>query len=247
MLPLSYIALALVMSVVLCSIAFVAIGKSTPDPARAKQRKMFVVGGLLLWHGYIAALGMSGFLADFSLPPRFPLLLVVPAFVFIAVFVARHRNAAWLDTIPPHWLVYYQSFRIAIESLFVWSVAQGILHPEVTVEGYNYDIVYAGITPFIAYLVFQKPVLPKPVAIAWNVIGLLVIAVIIALFITTIYVPSLWGSEVPLGPVAFTHYPYVVVAGFLMPSAVFVHALSLAQLTRTARLEKNDAATAAAV
>ncbi len=242
MLPAGYIVLSVMITVILCGIAWVAIGRSTADPAAARRRRGLVVGGLLLWHAYIAAMGMSGFLADFSLPPRFPLLLIAPAFLFTAVFVTRHRNAAWLATIPEHWLVYYQSFRVVIESLFVFTVARGLLHPEVTLEGYNYDIVYAALTPFVAYLVFQKKALPRAVAIAWNVVGLTVIAVIIGLFVTTIYVPSLWGAEVSLAPLGFARYPYVLVAGLLMPSAVFVHALSLVQLTRAGRVAKRAAA-----
>ena len=117
-----------------------------------------------------------------------------------------------------------------IESLFVWSVASNILHPNVTIEGYNYDMIFGLTALIMGGLYWKNPRKWTKVARAWNILGLIVIASIIFLFMTTIYVPEMYGPNVAPFPTAFTGYPYVLVAGFLMPSAVFIHVLSHFQL-----------------
>ena len=49
---------------------------------------------------------------------------------------------------------------------------------------------------------------------------------------TSIYKPELYGSTTALLPMAGFEYPYVLVAGFLMPLAVFIHVLSIVQLKK---------------
>ncbi|MFK7907046.1 MAG: hypothetical protein AB8B69_18065 [Chitinophagales bacterium] len=199
-----------------------------------RKKKVWTAGiGLFLWLAYAAILGKSGFLQNFDFPPRFPLLLILPAFIFTGVLLSRHHDSPVIAAIPKSWLIYYQTFRIVIESLFVATVSIGVLHPEVTFEGYNYDIVFAFTAPFVAYLVFNKKLLPQKFALAWNYLGLAVIAFIIFLFTTTTYFPSVWGSAETLANKEFITFPYVFVPAFLMPSAVFMHIVSIIQLTKS--------------
>lgn len=198
-----------------------------------RGRKVTIVGiGMIAWMGYTYLLAKSGFLQDFSLPPRFPLLLVLPAFIFIAVVFYTHHKSTVLEAIPPSWLVYYQTFRIAIELLFLASVGAGLLHPEVTFEGYNYDLLFGISAPLIGFVVFNKRWFAQKVALCWNYLGLGVIAIIIFLFVSTTFFPSIWGSTTSLAPLALTHFPFILVASFLMPSAVFMHVASIIQLKK---------------
>lgn len=231
MLELGYISLTILMLFLLCFIGIKAIN-ATFDKTTAKRKRLKLIAALLLWQVYIFALASTDILQNFDFPPRFVLFMILPLFLFTGFFVYKNRNNAWIQNIPPHWLIYYQSFRVLVESLFVFTVAKGILSPIVTIEGYNYDMVFAFTAPIIAFLVFQKKIFSKKVAITWNFLGLAVISVIIFLFQTTIYFPEIYGSDTILMPKEFTFYPYVLVAGFLMPSAVFVHVLSIAQLMK---------------
>ena len=61
-------------------------------------------------------------------------------------------------------------------------------------------------------------------------IVLTIIAVIISLFISTIYITGIYGLNTNPFPKEFTMYPNALVPGFLMPSAVFIHVLSLVKL-----------------
>lgn len=234
MLKLSYIGLSLLMLIILFSIGNYAINKSVSEQKSKKNKKVMLGFGLLIWQLYVYLLGSSGFLSDFSFPPRFVLLMLLPIFIFIGVFLNRNKKKKWIQTIPPIWLVIYQSFRILIETIFVYTVIAGFLHKNVTIQGYNYDMVFAYTAPIIAFIVYKSKVLPKQLLLAWNYLGLFVIVIIISLFISTIYFPEIYGPNTVLFPKEFGLYPYVLVPGFLMPSAVFIHVLSIIQIKNRA-------------
>ncbi len=236
MIQLGYIALSITMAVIIVLGYNYTLNKIGMDSSLRKSKVWKVGIGLFLWLAYAAILGKSGFLANFDFPPRFPILLILPAFIFTGVLLSRHHDSPVIAAIPKSWLIYYQTFRIAIESLFIASVGIGVLLPEVTFEGYNYDIVFAFTAPLVAFLVFNKKLLSQKIALAWNYLGLAVIASILFLFTTTIYFPSFWGSAETLAKEGFVDFPYVFVPAFLMPSAVFMHIVSIIQLTKSKEL-----------
>ena len=207
--------------------------KKTDKAKKIRKKRVLLLGlGLFFWFVYVYLIARSGFIQDFSLPPRFPILLIFPAFIFTGVVLYRNRNSTLLAAIPKSWAIYYQTFRIVIESLFVGSVALGLLHPEVTLEGYNYDILFGISAPIVGFMVFNRKIWSSKVALYWNYLGLAVISFIIFLFITTIFIPSFWGESQALAPKEIMTFPFVLVPAFLMPSAVFIHILSIIQLTR---------------
>ena len=232
MLAFGYVALTLTMAIIILfgyNYALKAI--DTPTEVRKKNLGRAWIG-LFLWFAYVFAIAKSGVLQTFELPPRFPIFLILPAFLFTGFFLYKNRNSPVIEAIPKSWLIYYQTFRIGIESLFIATVAAGMLHPEVTFEEYNYDIVFAATAPFVAYLVFNKKMLSEKFALMWNYLGLVVIASILFLFTTTIYFPSMWGSTESLASMDIVTFPFVFVPSFLMPSAVFIHFVSIIQLIK---------------
>jgi len=227
-----YIALSILMNFILFLIGISSIHSSFANPTQRKSKKIALLGGLVLWQIYILLIGKSGILQDFSLPPRVLIFLVFPAFLFTAAFLVSNRNREWIHNIPPHWLIFYQTFRIAIETLFVFSAAKGIFPELVTIKGYNFDMIFACTAFVVGYYVVQKKSYYRSLALFWNYLGLGVIASIIFLFVSAIFFHQLYGSETSLFPKEFGLYPYPLVPGFLMPSAVFIHILSIIQLRK---------------
>ena len=225
----AYLLLTIVITLVLIRIGWFAINKSMSNSQQANKAKTVLVLALLFWHSYLFFISESGILADFSLPPRMPILVIIPLFLFSGVFVYTNRKKTWVNSIPTHWLVYYQSLRIGIESIFYFSVGAGVLPALVTFEGYNYDILFGISALLIGYFTFTKQLISLKWIDVWNVFGLLVIAFIISLFLTGTYFPEIYEDPNQRLTPIYTQYPYILVAGFLMPSAVFIHFLSLAQ------------------
>jgi hypothetical protein len=52
----------------------------------------------------------------------------------------------------------------------------------------------------------------------------------IILITKRIYFPKVYGSEIPLLPLETLGYAYVLIAGLLMPSPLFLHILSIIQV-----------------
>ncbi|QSE95957.1 hypothetical protein [Fulvivirga lutea] len=224
-----YLALSILVTILLFVIGEHTIRKTFE--ANYIKKLLILISGLLGWNIYIWLMANSGLIADFSFPPKFFLTLILPAFIFTGAFIYTNRNKQWIQNIPTQWLVYVQTYRIAIEVLFVYSVTASILPPQVTIEGYNFDMIFASSAPVIALLVFQFNQLPLKAILYWNYAGLLIILSIIILFLTSIYAPHLY-PESPYISLKFTSYPFVLVAGYLMPAAVFIHVLSIVQLTK---------------
>lgn len=227
LLKLGYIALTLLTILFLLFIGFKAINTSSPNP---KKDKIILIFGLAFWQVFILFLSSTNILQSYEFPPRFAIAFIIPSFIFTGTFLYQNRNKNWIQEIPEHWIIYFQSYRILVETLFVFSVAQGILNYHVTIEGYNFDMIFAITAPIIAFAVYTKKWLSKKILLIWNYVGLGVIASIIFLFLTVVYKPEIYGSDIPLLPLEALSYPYVLIAGFLMPVAVFLHVLSIIQL-----------------
>lgn len=180
-----------------------------------------------VWVAYVMVISGSGFLADFSLPPKMVLFVVFPALLFIAVFFSIKKTKAIIDAFPIALPVYFQTFRIFVE-LLIWGLYQEGVGPELaTYEGRNFDIL-AGITaPVVGYLAYNKNVLSQRAVLIWNFACLALLANIVFIFISLVVRPQLWGFEqVPIST-DFTKPPYIFIAAVFMPSAVFMHVMSI--------------------
>jgi hypothetical protein len=229
-LQIGYHLLNLMVFFLLCVIGFKAINGAFGSTPKSKRKKTVLIVGLILWQIYIFGLGQTELLSSFELPPRFVIFLIFPTFLFTGIFIYTNRSNSWLNHIPKSWLVYFQSFRIIVETLFVFSVAEGVLHSNVTIAGYNFDMILGFTAPLLAFLAFRKKIISEKVVVIWNYLGLAVLASVIFVFLTTTFFPGFYGSSTNLMPMEFTKYPYTLVAGFLMPVAVFIHLLSIVQL-----------------
>ena len=229
LLKLAFIALTITTNLFLILIGFKAIGNSNTF---IKKKKIKLVFGLLFWQLFIFYITSTGILKSYEFPPIFAIAFIIPSFVFTVFFLFKNRNKQWIKTIPESWIIYFQSFRIIVEILFVLSFAQGIFNREVTIEGYNFDMVFAITAPIIAFLVYNVKVLSRKTLIIWNYLGLTILMSVIILFLTSIYKPEFYGSHTPILPIASMAYPYVLIAGFLMPTAVFLHVLSIIQIRK---------------
>jgi len=236
-LKLAFIGLTLITTLFLIIIGFKAINNSSTN---SKKDKTKLILALIIWQIFILLVSSTNVLKSYEFPPRFAIAFIIPSFIFTGVFLFQNRNKKWIKSIPEHWIIYFQSFRILVEILFVFSVAQGIFNYHVTIEGYNFDMIFACTAPIITFLVYYKKMLPRKTLLVWNYLGLIVLASVIFLFLTSVYKPEIYGSEFPLLPLQALTYPYVLIAGFLMPTAVFLHILSILQLKKVKPDAKTD-------
>lgn len=204
--------------------------KGSDKTARIKKLVSFTTVSLL-WFIYVYLISQSDILLDRSFPPRFPILLIMPLFLFTGIFLYKKRNSHTLHAIPRHLPIAFQSFRAVIEVLFYFTFLRGLFPEVATFAGYNFDFIIGLSAPVVAYIA-SKITDPTKLLVAWNIVGLAFLANAVFIVFTSFYFPEVWGSSEPLLPFEFLKYPFVLLPAFFMPSAVFMHVLSLVQLRK---------------
>ena len=201
-------------------------GLSSKEISKKKKRFLGIFAGWLL---YTAGITFSGIIADFSLPPKMPLLIILPTFVSIAWFLKSDASDLYLKHIPKQYAYYYQGFRVPVELSIYGLYLMGIGPVHVTFAGYNYEIVGSMLIVLVGLGVYQFSVLPQVIAYVINYIGLALLAIIVAIFMICGFFPEFLGQSSPLISYDFFSVPYTYLASVLMPSAVFVHCFSIVQ------------------
>lgn len=196
--------------------------------ARHSKRLALAVGaGLGGWLAFTAGLAVSGLLSAWdSLPPRLP-LLPLTAFV-TGVLLNRTEALAGLRAATPRaWLVGVQTFRVAVELALYAYFLEGRAPVQMTFEGRNLDIVVGLAAPLVAFAIARKRAAPA-VVLAFNVLGLLVLANTIATAATSVPGPLFRGWAGGTFP-ALATWPLVWLPSFLAPLAIFLHVASIRQ------------------
>lgn len=129
--------------------------------------------------GVSAVLAASGALDNLDARPP-PAALFVGAVTVGTLTLGLSRFGERIVEAWPLWtLVIAQSFRILVEALLAWGHAEGVVPAEVTWSGWNYDVV-TGIAALALDLWLWKGSVPRWVVAAWNVLGLVLLAVVVS-------------------------------------------------------------------
>ncbi|MES2380641.1 MAG: hypothetical protein V4538_06355 [Bacteroidota bacterium] len=227
MIQTGYLLLTLGMAGIVIYAYYQLLIKSGKQQRFAANKTIIVLGVFLLFLLYNAVLGKTNFVANLSLPPRLFVFVILPSFLLIFFIIKRAYHSNLLPLLSPQKLTVIQSYRLAIELLFIGSVNAGLLNKEVTFEGYNFDLLFSISSILIYLLAYQYKVVSEKIVLYWNYLGLIVITSILFLFTTSIYFPLFWGSEIPLMPSGFADFYFLLVPSLLMPLAVFIHILSI--------------------
>lgn len=232
MLEINYILLSLIMIIIIIVGCHMA-GKNYFDDKKKLNSNTFKAALFLIGLiAYLAILSFTKVLLDFGMPPRFPILLVIPFLLFCIFFYVKNRNNAYIQSIPLHWTAFYQTFRVAVEFLILYTFLKGIMPVEATFEGYNFDIVMGISALPIGFLIYKTGRKYKTLLRIWNIVGILMVLFVAVIVATSFYQPQIWGYTEPSVKIEFMQLPYLLLPGFLAPSAIFIHLISLIQLNK---------------
>jgi len=199
------------------------------EKKRSELILRYVLLGLLFWLATIGVLAHLGFFADFQiLPPRL-LVGVIPPLILTIILLRSKMFSKVLAHIPMSWLVYVQSFRILMEIILWMGMLAEFVPFQMTFTGFNYDII-VGVTAILGGMVFfGKGRLRRFEAIIWNIFGILLLGIIVAIAIVSTPSPvQVFTNEPANRMVAFV--PFIWLPGFVVPFAFAMHLFSLKQL-----------------
>lgn len=199
---------------------------------KASGRSKWILIGSGCWLLVQAVLGLNDFYAvTDTLPPRFVLAIGPPLLLIVWLLLSRKGKDITAGFSLSD-LTLLHTIRIPVElSLYALSVSKVI--PELmTFEGRNFDII-AGITaPFVYYFGFIKKRLPVTIMLAWNFIGLALLANIVIYAVLAAPFPfQQFAFEQP--NIAVLYFPFIWLPCFVVPVVLFAHVVTIQRLLRS--------------
>jgi hypothetical protein len=141
-----------------------------------------------------------------------------------------------LDAMPASWLIVLQLYRV----FGSWALAawlRGALPGVFALPAGIGDVLTGLLAVPAAIAVASGTAQGRRAAVAWNILGLADFAVAITLGLLTS--PGRFQLIVPpVQSIGAGAYPGVLTPAFVVPSSILLHALSLRQLSRRARLAR---------
>ncbi len=195
--------------------------------ASEKQNRVIrnLVIGFIIWIAATGALASIDFFSNFQeVPPRFAILIVIPL-VAILWLTATRTAREILSHIPPHTIVYLQTFRIFVEILLWMLFIDDIIPIQMTFEGRNFDIL-VGITSIVIGFLLQRQKISRSLLIGWNVVSLLILLNIVSIAMLSTPSPFRVFMNEPANTIV-TQFPVVWLPAALVPLAYLLHILSI--------------------
>jgi hypothetical protein len=232
MLKAGFILLSIILACTVFAGVSYAANKVYPEKNERNVLQIKAILLMVLWLSYVSVMSLNGVFLDPSLPPRIPLLLVLPFLIFIGYFFMSGRFKAIIEVIPLHWLIYVQTFRIAVELLLFGLFMVHMLPWAATYEGYNFDIGIGITAPFIGFLTLKGKLSRSAIRI-WNFLGIFTLVVVVVILNTFAYRPWLFDQAGTILGKGFGTFPFTFLASFFMPLAIFMHIFALVKTGRT--------------
>lgn len=197
--------------------------------SNGKSNKL--TGLVLVWSTIQGVLAYCGFYQiTNTMPPRFGLMLV-PAFVFVALGLRSKHHNWMIESRHEVFATLLHTVRIPVEIVLYFLFVQEMIPELMTFAGRNFDIVMGISAPFIAWQIL-KGKCSKAVRIAWNAIG-----VILVLFVL---INGTLSAEMPFQQLGFeqpnraiAYFPYILLPATIVPIVVWTHLSAIILLLKT--------------
>ena len=207
-----------------------AVLKKTNWERNTRNKIFFATTSILItWIGWLTILSYKGFFTDFSkLPPRPALAMLLPLPVIFVIAFSK-KGTQLLQTIPSHWLVFMQSFRVIVELLLLFAFMAGKLPVQMTFEGRNFDVLTGLFALPVGYLLARKRPYASRLAIAFNIIGIVLLLNILVIAVLSMPTSIRYFMNEPSNTIV-AQFPFILLPGVLVPIAYTMHIFSLRQL-----------------
>jgi hypothetical protein len=191
------------------------------------------VVGITIWMALTWAVAGTGIIADFERrPPPIVLMLLTVLAVSTAVAFSRY-GTRFVEGLPLWILVAGQAFRLPLEWLMHRAADEGVMPPQMSYSGWNFDIL-TGLTAIpVAFLLARGFRHARAVAALWNVAGTVLLTNILTIAMLSTPLVAAFGVEHTNTWVA--HPPYVWLPTMMVVCAITGHLVIFRKLRATAK------------
>ncbi len=189
------------------------------------------LGILLVYIAVPGLLARMGVLDRYNPPPAPALLLLLGLALLTIAVVFSPIGERLAGGVAVGAVVALQAFRIPVELVLQRLYLEGAVPVQMTYSGRNFDVI-TGITGLVLgiWLLSNRPA-GRAVVLAWNVLGLALLANIVGIAVLSTPVPFRRFMEGPPNLLPST-FPYVWLPSFLVQVALGSHLLVFRQLRR---------------
>ena len=215
---------------------FVSAQSRLGDPTTAQRVRGTLAGVLVVaaWLGVSGVLAARGVLADFSRTPPAFVLMMLGYFIATTALAFSPLGTKLVAHAPLAWLVGYQAFRAPLEFFLHASYQRGVIPVQMTWAGMNFDVITGVSAAALALYAATRRPLPRALVLAWNCVGLALLATIVTIALLSAPTPMRVFMNEPANTIV-AQLPYVWLPAFLVQAAWFGHLLVFRWLARTSR------------
>lgn len=218
----------LLLSSICILITLYGVHRASKKAGMGNKPLLYTSLGILAWLTFITIASLSGFLMHFGLPPRMIMVLMIPLILMLWLSLSGRLDTL-LTAIPPHQILYFQSFRIAVEVLLLGMVTAQLLPVQMSWEGMNYDVL-SGVLGLVAgFVVSRSKEVPLGIMLGYNIIGMLLLLTIVTIAILSMPTAIRYFQNEPSNTIVAT-FPFVYLPGVLVVLAYSLHILSFRQI-----------------
>ncbi|BCS31649.1 hypothetical protein TBR22_A08520 [Luteitalea sp. TBR-22] len=205
---------------------WLASRRAAASPHEAKRATLLTAALAVAWMGATWILASRGVLARWTMPP--PFMLVALTGLAATVVLALGRTGRRLAQLPLWLLVGVQGFRLPLELAMHAMAERGVMPPQMSYSGRNFDIVSGATALLVAGLLLAGRGGRRLVA-AWNLLGFLLLANIVGTAVVSTPTFGWFGQERLNTWVTGT--PFVWLPTVMVPAALGGHLLVWRALT----------------
>jgi hypothetical protein len=190
------------------------------------------IAGLAAWMTMTWVVAASGVIADFSRrPPPLGVMMAIVLTVSFAIAYTRY-GTRFVAGLPLWMLIAGQAFRLPLELLMHRAAAEGVMPPQMTFTGWNFDIVTGATAIPVAWWLARGHRHGRTIAVIWNVVGTLLLAnVLVIALISTPLVAAFGDARLN---VWVAYPPYVWLPTMMVVCALTGHLVIYRKLRATA-------------
>jgi hypothetical protein len=192
----------------------------------------FAAAGIAAWMTITWRVAATGVLADFDRRPPPIVLLLITVLSLSAVVAFTRYGTRFVNGLPLWILIAGQSFRLPLELLMHQAANEGVMPPQMSYSGWNFDIVTGATAIPVAWWLARGHRHARTLAIVWNVMGTLLLANILTVAMVSTPVVAAFGRDRLNVWVAYP--PYVWLPTMMVVTAITGHLVIFRKLRATA-------------
>jgi hypothetical protein len=198
---------------------------------------LVIAAALTVWLATVWDLAINGvFQSDPGVvvrAPALPVAIFFPLLIGLPILLLSKRIGSLLDAMPPSWLIGVQLYRI-LGGIFLVRWIGGELPAVFALPAGIGDLLVGVMALPVALSVAYGMPNARSSAVAWNILGILDLAIAVTMGALT--TPGPLQLITPDHPnLLIATFPTVMTPAFAVPSSILLHALSLRQLRRLAQ------------